>query len=162
MLGTAKMQLAKQPKPKAIFVVDDDVSVLTVVKCMLECADYTVLLANNAIAALRIAKDMETTIDLLITDVIMPDMQGPDLAERMLAFRPELKVLFMSGYADSDVVRIKVLDRNLGFLPKPFAPDGLLETVERILAMPTARTMAAGFETVRVLEQEVLLRHRKP
>ena len=156
------MQLAKQPKPKAIFVVDDDVSVLTVVKCMLECADYTVLLANNAIAALRIAKDMETTIDLLITDVIMPDMQGPDLAERMLAFRPELRVLFMSGYADSDVVRIKVLDRNLGFLPKPFAPDGLLETVERILAMPTARTMAAGFETVRVLEQEVLLRHRKP
>jgi two-component system, cell cycle sensor histidine kinase and response regulator CckA len=129
---------------------------------MLECADYTVLLANNAIAALRIAKDMETAIDLLITDVIMPDMQGPDVAEGMLALRPELKVLFMSGYADADVVRIKVLDRNLGFLPKPLAPDGLLETVERILAMPTARTMAAGFETVRVLEQEVLLRHRTP
>ena len=156
------MQVAKQPKPKAILVVDDDVSVLTVVKCMLECADYTVLLANNAIAALRIAKDIETAIDLLITDVIMPDMKGPELAEGMLALRPELKVLFMSGYADSDVVRIKVLDRNLGFLPKPFAPDGLLETVEGILAMPTARTMAAGFETVRVLEQEVLLRHRKP
>jgi len=156
------MQVAKQPKPKTILVVDDDVSVLTVVKCMLECADYTVLLANNAIAALRIAKDIETAIDLLITDVIMPDLQGPDLAERMLTLRPELKVLFMSGFADSDVVRIRVLDRNLGFLPKPFAPDGLLETVERILAMPTARTMAAGFETVRVLEQEVLLRHRTP
>ena len=156
------MQVAKQPKPKAILVVDDDVSVLTVLKCMLECADYTVLLANKAIAALRIAKDIETAIDLLITDVIMPDMQGPDLAEGMLALRPELKVLFMSGFSDSDVVRIKVLDRNLGFLPKPLAPDGLLETVERILAMPTARTMAAGFETVRVLEQEVLLRHRKP
>jgi DNA-binding NtrC family response regulator len=87
-----------------------------------------------------------TAIDLLITDVIMPDMQGPDLAEEMLALRPELKVLFMSGYADSDVVRIKVLDRNLGFLRKPFAPDGLLETVEIILAMPTACTMDAGFE----------------
>jgi two-component system, cell cycle sensor histidine kinase and response regulator CckA len=73
-------------------------------------------------------------------------MQGPDLAEGMLALRPELKVLFMSGYADSDVVRIKVLDCNLGFLPKPFAPDGLLETVERMRAMPTARTMAAGTE----------------
>ena len=140
------MQSAKQPKPKAILVVDDDVSVLTVVKCMLECADYRVLLANSGIVALRIANDNEVAIDLLITDVIMPDMQGPDLAEGMLALRPELKVLFMSGYTDSDVVRIKVLDRNLGFLAKPFAPDGLLETVERILAMPTARTIAAGFE----------------
>jgi two-component system, cell cycle sensor histidine kinase and response regulator CckA len=140
------MQIAKQPKPKAILVVDDDVSVLTVLKCMLECANYTVLLASSPIAALRIAKDIETAIDMLITDVIMPDMQGPALAEEMLALRPELKVLFMSGYVDSDVVRIKVLDCNLGFLPKPFAPDGLLETVERILAMPTARTMAAGFE----------------
>jgi len=140
------MQIAKQPKPKAILVVDDDVSVLTVVKCMLQCADYTVLLASSAIAALRIAKDIETAIDLLITDVIMPDMQGPDLAEGMLSLRPELKVLYMSGYADSDVVRIKVLNSNLGFPPKPFAPDGLLETVERMLAMPKARTMAAGFE----------------
>jgi len=140
------MQSAKQPKPKAILVVDDDVSVLTVVKCMLESGDYKVLQANSAIVALRIANDNEVAIDLLITDVIMPDMQGPDLAEGMLALRPELKVLFMSGYTDSDVVRIKVLDRNLGFLAKPFAPDGLLETVERILAMPTARTMATGFE----------------
>src|SRR6266852_9009780 len=140
------MRIAKKPKPKAILVVDDDASVLTVVKCMLECADYTVLLANSAIVALRIAKDIETAIDLLITDVIMPDMQGPDLAEGMLSLRPELKVLFMSGYADSYVVRIKILNRNLGFLPKPFAPDGLLETVERILAMPTADTMAPRFE----------------
>jgi two-component system, cell cycle sensor histidine kinase and response regulator CckA len=140
------MQIAKQPKPKAILVVDDDVSVLTVLKCMLECANYTVLLASSAIAALRIAKDIEAAIDLLITDVIMADMQGPALAEEMLALRPELKVLFMSGYVDSDVIRIKILDCNLSFLPKPFAPDGLLETVERMLAMPTARTMAAGFE----------------
>src|SRR5712691_8084383 len=103
MLWTAKMRITKQPKPKAILVVDDDVSVLTVVKCMLDCADYTVLLANSAIAALRIAQDIETAIDLLITDVIMPDMQGPDLAEEMLALRPELKVLFMSGYADSEL-----------------------------------------------------------
>jgi two-component system, cell cycle sensor histidine kinase and response regulator CckA len=140
------MQIAMQPKPKAILVVDDAVSVLTVVKCMLECADYTVLLASSATAALRIAKDVETAIDLLITDVIMPDMQGPDLAEEIVSLRPELKVLFISGYADSDVVRIKVLNCNLDFLPKPFAPDGLLEMVERMLAMPTPRAMAARFE----------------
>src|SRR5438309_11839715 len=110
------MQSAKQPKPKAILVVDDDVSVLTVVKCMLECGDYRVLVANSPIVALRIANDNEVAIDLLITDVIMPDMQGPDLAEGMLALRPELKVLVMSVYTDSEVVRLKVLEVIFRFL----------------------------------------------
>ena len=71
----------------------------------------------------------------------MPNMQGPDLAERVLALRPNVKVLLMSGYADSDVVQVKVLDHNLGFRPKPFTSDGLLETVERALSVPTPDTL---------------------
>ncbi len=137
-----------QPHPKTILVVDDELSVLTVVKCMLESGDYNVMLANSAAAALRIAGNNEVAIDLLLTDVIMPDMQGPDLAERILALRPELKVLFISGYADSDVVRIKVLNHNLSFLPKPFTPDGLLETVERVLNAPSSRAFAAGLNAL--------------
>jgi two-component system cell cycle sensor histidine kinase/response regulator CckA len=133
-----------QSDPKTILVVDDELSVLTVVKCMLESGDYNVLLASSAAAALRIAGNNEVAIDLLITDVIMPDMQGPDLAEAILAIRPELQVLFISGYADSDVVRIKVLNHNLSFLPKPFTPDGLLETVERVLNAPGSRMFAAS------------------
>lgn len=136
------------PDPKTILVVDDELSVLTVVKCMLECGDYNVLLANTSAAALRIASNTDVAIDLLLADVIMPDEQGPDLAKRMLALRPEMKVLFMSGYADSDVVRIKVLDPNLSFLPKPFTSDGLLETVERALNAPSSRVLAAGFNTL--------------
>jgi two-component system cell cycle sensor histidine kinase/response regulator CckA len=136
------------PDPKTILVVDDELSVLTVVKCMLESGDYNVLLASSADAALRIVSNYEVAIDLLITDVIMPDMQGPDLAKAILALRPELQVLFISGYADSDVVRIKVLNHSLSFLPKPFTPDGLLETVERVLNAPGSRMFAMDCNAV--------------
>lgn len=135
-------------EPKTILVVDDEISVLTVIKCMLESGDYNVLFANSADAALRIASNQDVAIDLLITDVIMPDMQGPDLAKAILALRPELQVLFVSGYSDSDVVRIKVLNHSLSFLPKPFTPDGLLETVERIVNGPGSRMFAASCNAV--------------
>lgn len=135
-------------EPKTILVVDDEISVLTVIKCMLESGDYNVLFANSADAALRIASNQDVAIDLLITDVIMPDMQGPDLAKAILALRPELQVLFVSGYSDSDVVRIKVLNHSLSFLPKPFTPDGLLETVERIVNGPSSRMFAASCNAV--------------
>lgn len=131
---------------KTVLVVDDDVSVLTVVKCMLETRDYNVLLASNAETALRIAGNADVAIHLLITDVIMPDTPGPELAERICTIRPDLNVLFMSGYIDSDVVRIKVLQHNLSFLPKPFTSDGLLETVERLLNAPCSRKFAAASE----------------
>jgi len=127
---------------KTILVVDDESSVLTVVKCMLESGDYNVLLASSADSALRIASNNEVAIDLLITDVVMPDVQGPDLAERILVLRPELQVLYVSGYVDSDLVRIKVLHNKLSFLPKPFTPDGLLETVKRVLKGPGSRMFA--------------------
>ncbi len=125
-----------QVDPKTILVVDDDISVLTVIKCMLESSDYNVLLANNAEVAMRMAEREDLSIDLLLTDVIMPETNGPDLAKSILAIRPALKVLFMSGYADSDVVRVKVLEHALGFLPKPFTSDSLLDTVNRVLIAP--------------------------
>lgn len=129
--------------PKTILVVDDEIAVLTVVKCMLESSDYNVLLANNAQVALRMAERDDLSIDLLLTDVVMPDVNGPDLAKRIQAIRPALKVLFMSGYADSDVVRVKVLDHAMGFLPKPFTSDSLLETVQRVLMTAAPRSLAA-------------------
>src|SRR5437868_3095407 len=106
------------PDPKTILVVDDDLSVLTVIKCMLENGDYNLLLAHSAESALRMVERDDLTIDLMLIDVVMPDTSGVDLAERILAIRPHLKVIFMSGYTDSEVVRVKILDRALGFLPK--------------------------------------------
>ena len=137
------MALDGQLDPKTILVVDDDLSVLTVVKCMLESSDYNVLLANNAEVALRMAERDDLSIDLLLTDVIMPDVNGPDLAKRIQAIRPALKVLFMSGCTDSDVVRVKVLEHELGFLPKPFTSDSLLDTVQRVLIAPVLRSFSA-------------------
>ena len=131
-----------ETETKTILVVDDDLSVLSVIKCMLECGDYSVLIAHSAESALRMAEREDLTIDLMLIDVLMPDVTGPDLAERILAIRPHQKVLFMSGCTDSEVVRVKILDRALGFLPKPFTSEGLLERVQNVLN-PLAHRVAA-------------------
>lgn len=131
-------------EPKTILVVDDDLSVLSVIKCMLECGDYNVLIAHSAESALRMAERDDLSIDLMLMDVVMPDIPGPELAERILALRPHLKVLFMSGCTDSDVVRVKILDRALGFLPKPFTSDSLLERVQKVLTPAAPRAFGAA------------------
>ncbi len=138
------------PEPRTILVVDDDLSVLSVIKCMLECGDYNVLIAHSAESAMRMAERDDLSIDLMLMDVMMPDTTGPELAERILALRPHLKVLFMSGYTDSEVVRVKILDRALGFLPKPFTSDSLLERVQKVLSPPPVRAFgAAGGVSIR-------------
>jgi len=134
----------QQPAPKTILVVDDEVSVLTVVKCILDRDDYTVLLANSAETALRMVERKDLLIDLMITDVVMPDINGRELAERVLALRPYMKILFMSGYTDSEVVRVKVLEHTSGFLPKPFTSADLQEQVRKALAAPLHRSAVAG------------------
>ena len=75
---------------------------------------------------------------MMLIDVIMPDISGPELAERIVATCPHLKVLFMSGWTDFEVVRVKILDRALGFLPKPFTSDSLLERIQSALSYPGA------------------------
>jgi len=127
---------------KTILVVDDDLSVLGVIKVMLEGGNFNVLLAHSAESALRFVERTDLTIDLMLTDVVMPEISGPELADQALLIRPHLKVLFMSGFTESEVVRVKVLDRAIGFLPKPFTSDGLLERLEAILSAP--RRFGAG------------------
>jgi len=132
------------PGPATILVIDDDPSVLTVVHCMLGTGGYNVLLAPSAEVALRLVERNDLMIDLVLLDVVMPGVTGPELADRILAIRPNLKVLFMSGFADAAVVRVKILDRKLELLPKPFTSDGLLDVIERMLNAPMHRSAAAG------------------
>lgn len=122
-----------EAEARTILVVDDDLSVLTVIKVMLESSSYNILLAHSAESALHFVERDDLAIDLMLTDVMMPEMSGPELAEKVLALRPNIKILFMSGFTDSDVVRVKILDRALGFLPKPFTSDGLVERIESSL-----------------------------
>src|SRR5258708_26872188 len=129
---------------KTILVVDDDLSVLGVIKVMLEGGNFNVLLAHSAESALRFVERTELAIDLMLTDVMMPEISGPELADQALLIRPHLKVLFMSGFTDSEVVRVKVLDRAIGFLPKPFTSDGLLERLEAILNAPPRFGLGGG------------------
>ena len=132
------------PDPKTILVVDDDAAVMTVVNCMLETGGYNVLLAPSAEVALRLVGRNDLKIDLVLLDVVMPDLTGPELAERILAIQPRMKMLFMSGFSDSEGVRVKILDRGLELLPKPFTSDALLDVVERVLSFPALQTAAAA------------------
>jgi DNA-binding NtrC family response regulator len=83
----------------------------------------------------------------MITDVVMPDMNGGELGERVLTVRPHLKVLSMSGYSNSEVVRVKVLERTSGFLPKPFTSLDQKEQVRNALTAPLHRSAAAGADS---------------
>jgi two-component system cell cycle sensor histidine kinase/response regulator CckA len=84
-----------------------------------------VIIASNGQEGLQMSQDFDGRIDLLITDVVMPQMGGRELAEGISVLRPDTKVLFMSGYTDDAIVRHGILDDNTFFLQKPFTPNAL-------------------------------------
>ena len=114
-----------------ILAVDDEAHILHVVSLKLKNAGYTVLTANDAEEALELAAT--TPIHLLITDVILPDMSGRDLAERAKIIRPAMKYLFMSGYTADVIVHRGMLDKGAQFIPKPFAMKELAAKVRAAL-----------------------------
>jgi two-component system cell cycle sensor histidine kinase/response regulator CckA len=100
---------------------------------MLETLGYAVLPAGSARAALSLCEDPQRRIDLLFTDVVMPDMKGPELRERARALRPTLEVLFMSGYAPSLAMGGGTGEEPIRFIPKPFTLAELARGVEGAL-----------------------------
>jgi len=91
------------------------------------------LMAENGENAFRIGKEHEGTIDLMITDVVMPKMGGKKTAERLQPLYPQMKVIYMSGYTDNSIVHHGVLAPGLNFLEKPFSPEGLVRKVRQVL-----------------------------
>jgi PAS domain S-box-containing protein len=116
-----------------ILLVEDEDSVRTIAARTLRDAGYTVLEASNGEEALLVAADRLDSIDLVVTDVVMPQMGGRDLAERLLALRPDLKILFTSGYTEDGIVTRGVLDRGVSFLPKPYDRSSLTRRVRSVL-----------------------------
>jgi PAS domain S-box-containing protein len=104
-----------------ILLVEDDEMVRTMTTEMLEALGYTVTATGNPHEAMSICQNSDTPVDLVITDVVMPGMSGTDLRDKMLAVRPELKVLFMSGYTSNVIVHRGVLEENVHFIEKPFS-----------------------------------------
>jgi CheY-like chemotaxis protein len=116
-----------------ILLVEDESGILKGVKKILETLGYQVLTASTPGEAIRIAGEHDKEIHLLITDVVMPEMNGRDLAERLLSLYPHLKRLFMSGYTADVIAHHGVLDKGVYFIQKPFSRNDLAAKVRDVL-----------------------------
>ena len=117
-----------------ILLVEDEEQVRIVMRRMLEACGYEVLEAANGREAIQTISDLGKPVQLLVSDVVMPDMGGRQAAERLRAIQPGLRVLFVSGYAGEDNVQDGVPSLDFGFLQKPFTPAALAEAVRVALA----------------------------
>ena len=123
------------PSP-TILAVDDDRMILQLLDEVLRSAGYHVLTADGGRSAIEAYESLGEPIHLLLTDVIMPDLTGPVLAERLRSRQPDLQVLFISGFHDADLVQRFVSNKGFSLLPKPFTVDGLLREVKLSLDKP--------------------------
>ena len=122
---------------ETVLLVEDDTNLRYLVARVLRGCGYTILVAASGAEALAIAGDPTKSIDAVITDVVMPGMNGRELVERLVAARPGIGFLFMSGYTDDDVLRRGVLHGETAFLQKPFTPDQLARKVRGVIDRPT-------------------------
>jgi signal transduction histidine kinase/CHASE3 domain sensor protein/ActR/RegA family two-component response regulator len=127
---------------ETVLIVEDDAAIREVVRRVLEMASYTVVEAATPRDALAVAERHEGPIHLLLTDVVMPELTGRQLADRLLRQRPRLAVLYMSGYTDDAIVHQGRLDPDTAFLQKPFTPEALLHRVREVLDRRAANAAA--------------------
>ena len=121
------------PSPITILAVDDDRDVLNFLEFVLQDAGYRVLRAEGGRNAVEVYESCGQPIDLLLTDVIMPDLTGPVVAQRLRARQPDLPVLFISGHHDADLLQRFVTQKGFALLPKPFTMESLLRGVSEAL-----------------------------
>ncbi len=144
---------------ETVLIAEDERNVRELAAEILRGYGYKVLAAAGGREALEMVETSGQTVDLLLTDVVMPGMNGKALAERLTASRPGLKVILMSGYADEALGHRGAAEVGWAYLPKPFPPQELVEKVREALAMPaTLRTILVvdDEEAVRRLLQDVL------
>lgn len=126
--------IANSPSKQTVLLVEDEDGVRMLAKLTLERNGYHVLAARNGADALLLCESHSSTIDLLLTDVVMPNMSGRELYERIGRLQPTLQVIYMSGYMDDSVVRHGVLHANVPFLQKPFTAEMLVRKIREVIA----------------------------
>ncbi len=114
-------------------MVEDEAPLRALTVTVLRRAGYDVLEASDGAEGLKVAAACERPIHLLLTDVVMPRMNGRSLSDKVTEDRPDLKTLFMSGYTDDAAVLQRVLASRVAFLQKPLTPDALLRKIREVL-----------------------------
>jgi CheY-like chemotaxis protein len=131
------LQLASAPRTlqgsETVLLVEDEEQIRALGNQILIKSGYNVIVAENPADALAICQNYEGSIHLLLTDVVMPLMNGRELAERALRLRPSMKVLYVSGYTDNTIVHHGVLEEGVAFLQKPLTPDALRRKLRDVL-----------------------------
>jgi DNA-binding NtrC family response regulator len=126
---------------KVVLVVDDDADVLRLVESILADQGYEVVPASGAESAIQFIESTPRRPDLVLADVVMPGMSGPMLVDHLLVRDPELRVLFMSGYDDRQVVQKYVVEKGFRLIPKPFTAKTLRTAIKEVLShAPVTRT----------------------
>lgn len=129
----AKKKIETSSGTETILVVEDEPGVLSLVKRVLEASGHTVHTASTGREALNVCERVGNSIQLLITDIVMPGMDGRELTEQLATICPGLKVLYMSGYTEDAIVRQGVFEHEINFISKPFSLPALKNKVREVL-----------------------------
>jgi two-component system cell cycle sensor histidine kinase/response regulator CckA len=132
MASTERGAIKSQPTGATVLIVEDDATVLWVMRRTLESEGYRVLAARSPLEGIHLYEREADSITLLIADIMMPDLTGPEMVAKLNERWPELPVLYVSGYADS-VQLAAVGQQGAPLLPKPFMPTALLDKVRELI-----------------------------
>ena len=130
---TAPRDTGQELSHRTILIVEDDIVIRELIRKTLVAEGYQILEAGNGVEALGVLAQREKPVDLVLTDVVMPEMGGRSLADHLGKLSPELKVLFMSGYPSTMIASHGVLNPGVSFLGKPFSPGVLKNKVREML-----------------------------
>ena len=139
-ISEKKLEIAAPARGATVLVVDDEATLRSVMRRCLVREGFEVLVAPDGPRALELAKQHGAGIDVLLTDVMMPGLSGVELAKRLLLERPELVVLFVSGYTFDETMPVLDTEQGMAFLPKPFDTKVLIEKVQELLAARAPRS----------------------
>ncbi len=133
--------MAENPEQETILVTEDEKIVRDLVATILKEQGYQVLTASDGQEAIRVFRERKDRIDLLLTDMVMPGMSGPELAQALIQLQPALKILYMSGYTEYAAGNQGIYERVESFIWKPFSPTALVQKIRELLggrAAPSA------------------------